>query len=112
MTVRVIIRGFFFFLKYGVIQDQKTSHHKISLKCEFKVGKDEAFTRLMQLILLINYRLKIHTQRLISLLLWRVRSEKLFFSSGVPSDKVAWKAPSLYYIPVNTKSLQEECHML
>lgn len=81
----MIIEGFLFFFKYGAIQDQKTSHHKISLKCEFKVGKDEAFTRLMQLILLINYRLKIHTQRLISLRLWRVRSEKLFFASGFPS---------------------------
>lgn len=66
----------------------------------------------MQLILLINYRLKMHTQRLMSLLLWRVRSEKLFFSSGFPSDKVAWKAPSMYYIPVNIKLLQEECYVL
>lgn len=66
----------------------------------------------MQLILLINYRLKIHTERLISLLLWRVRSEKLFFSSGSPSDKVAGKVPSLYYILVNIKSLLEECYML
>lgn len=59
LTARVIIGGFFF--NDGAIQDQKTSHHKTSLKCEFKVGKDEAFTRLMQLILLVNYSLKICT---------------------------------------------------
>jgi len=91
----VIIGGFF--LNCGAIQDQKTSHHKTSLKCEFKVGKDEAFTRLMQLILLINYSLKICTWSLISLLLWRVTSEKRFFSCGFPREKGAWKASPVTY---------------
>lgn len=85
------------FFNYGATQDWKTSRHKASLKCEFKVGKDEAFTRLMQLILLVNYILKMCTQSLISLLLWRVTSEKLYFSSGFPSDKGAWKASHITY---------------